>query len=188
MLNSDESGTKKNRFIQLFGKVHFFIYNPIYLLIFWRNHPETTLISKILSYVTCVNLNRFTFFVKNVLIERSSDRAGWVAPNTMLARSLLGTELSLVTPSMRAFPYGFQRSNWKPKRFSKGRIFLVSVILQWESNWGYFTSCRRRVKILDKTSNYYDLTHTTPGEIGTIVLKVILWFCYSNFSQMCHGV
>jgi len=41
------------------------------------------------------------------------------------------------------------------------------------------------VKILDKTSNNWNLTHMTPGEIGTIVHRIVLRFWYPNF---CHGV
>jgi len=42
----------------------------------------------------------------------------------MLAWSWVGTELSLVTPSIRAFPDRFERSNWKPESFSQGRNFF----------------------------------------------------------------
>ena len=36
-----------------------------------------------------------------------------------------------LTPSIRAFPYGFKRSNWKPEiSFSQERFFFVSVISQ----------------------------------------------------------
>ena len=46
------------------------------------------------------------------------------------------------------------------------------------------------LKFWKKTSNNWNLTHTTPGKIGigTIVLRIILWFCYPNVSQMCLRV
>jgi len=46
---------------------------------------------------------------------------------------------------------------------------------------------KKHLKILDKTPNNFNFTHMTPGEIGTIVLR-ILWFWYPNFSKICHGV
>jgi len=39
-----------------------------------------------------------------------------------------------------------------------------------------------------KTSNNWNLTHMTPGEIGTIVLRIVLRLWYPNFSRICHGV
>jgi len=63
--------------------------------------------------------------------------------------------------------------------------------------FGHFT-VRSKLRVLyfvlderknfGQTSNYWKLSHATPGEIGTIVRRIILWICYPNFSQMCHGV
>jgi len=59
-------------------------------------------------------------------------------------------------------------------------ISFLSKALIFKSMHGFFyrkTSLGyvcNHVKVLDKTSNYWNLTHMTPGEIGTIVLRIAL--------------
>jgi len=46
--------------------------------------------------------------------------------------------------------------------------------------------CMQPCKIFGQ--NIELLERMTPGEIGTIDLRIILWLWYPNFSQMCHGI